>query len=138
MARKPVYGFHEASGQARTTFNGQRHYLGVHNSPKSKTAFNKIMAEWEAAHAERRPTGNVELTVSRLAFLFLKHADKEYRRDGVPTGETANFRHALQSMNSLFHGVRVIVIGPQARSAGPECDSGNEPQRLCIRSAGWI
>jgi hypothetical protein len=48
-----------------------------------------------------------------LAVLFLQHADKEYRRDGMPTGETANFRHALQSMNNLFHGVRVIDFGPK-------------------------
>ncbi|MFN8705770.1 MAG: hypothetical protein ACK50J_03755, partial [Planctomyces sp.] len=56
---------------------------------------------------------NVELTVSRLAVLFLQHADREYRNDGVPTGETKNFRHALRSMNNLFHGVRVIDFGPK-------------------------
>jgi len=111
MARKPVYGNHK--GSARTTVNGKRVYLGTYNSPESIAAFNKIMADWESAHAERTPTVNVELTVSRLAFLFLNHADKEYRRDGVPTGETANFRHALQAMNNLFHGVRGIDFGPK-------------------------
>lgn len=111
MARKPLYGHNK--GLARTTVNGKRVYLGEYNSPESKAAFAEIIAEWETAHAERRPTANVELTVSRLAVLFLQHADKEYRRDGVPTGETANFRHALQSMNNLFHGVRVIDFGPK-------------------------
>ena len=111
MARKPVYGNHK--GSARTTVNGKRVYLGAYDSPESIAAFDQIMADWEAAHAERRPTVDVALTVSRLAVLFLQHADKEYRRDGVPTGETANFRHALQSMNNLFHGVRVIDFGPK-------------------------
>ena len=111
MARKPLYSCNK--GLARTTVNEKRMYLGKYNSPESIAAFNKIMADWEAAHAERSPTVNVELTVSRLAFLFLQHADKEYRRDGIPTGETANFRHALQSMNNLFHGVRVIDFGPK-------------------------
>lgn len=111
MARKPVYGHNK--GLARTTVNGKRVYLGAYNSPESKAAFDKIMSDWEAAHAERRTTVNVELTVSRLAVLFLQHADKEYRRDGVLTGETKNFRHALQSMNNLFHGVRVIDFGPK-------------------------
>ena len=111
MARKPVYGNHK--GSARTTANGKRVYLGVYGSPESKAAFEKIMADWEAAHAERRPTVNVDLTVSRLAVLFLKHAEAEYRRDGKPTGEAANFRHALRSMNNLFHGVRVIDFGPK-------------------------
>ena len=85
MARKPVYGFHCTSGKARTTVNGKRVYLGEYDSPESKAAFDSIMADWEAAHFERRPTVDVALTVSRLAVLFLKHADKEYRRDGVPT-----------------------------------------------------
>lgn len=111
MARKPVYG--QNKGLARTTFNGKRIYLGEYNSPESKAAFEKIMSDWEEAHAERRTTVSVELTVSRLAVLFLQHAEKEYRRDGVPTGETNNFRHALQSMNNLFHGVRVIDFGPK-------------------------
>ncbi len=111
MARKPVYGNHK--GSARTTVNGKRIYLGEYNSPVSIAAFEKISADWEAAHCERRPTVNTELTVSRLAVLFLKHAEKEYRRDGQPTGETANFRGALQSMNNLFHGVRVIDFGPK-------------------------
>lgn len=113
MARKPVYGLHAASGNARTTVNGKRVYLGEYNSPESIAAFDKIMADWETAHVERRPSVDVALTVSRLAVLFLKHADKEYRRDGIPTGETANFRHALQSMKNLFHGVRVIDFGPK-------------------------
>ncbi|MFO0428715.1 MAG: tyrosine-type recombinase/integrase [Planctomyces sp.] len=113
MARKPVYGFHSTSGQARTTVNGKRISLGRYNSPESKAAFEKIISDWEAAHAERRTTVNVELTVSRLAVLFLQHADREYRNDGVPTGETKNFRHALRSMNNLFHGVRVIDFGPK-------------------------
>ena len=111
MARKPVYGNHQ--GSARTTVNGKRVYLGEYNSPESKAAFDKIMSDWEAAHAERRTTINVELTVSRLAVLFLQHAEVEYRRDGMPTGETANFRQALQNMNNLFHGVRVIDFGPK-------------------------
>lgn len=113
MARKPVYGFHRTSGQARTTVNGKRVSLGIYGSPESKAEFDKVIANWEAAHAERTPTVNVQLTVSRLAYLFLKHAETEYLRNGKPTGETANFRQALQSMNHLFHGVRVIDFGPK-------------------------
>lgn len=111
MARKPVYGCHK--GSARTTVNGKRIYLGAFNSPESKAAFEKIMADWEAAHAERRPTVNVELTVSRLAVLFLKYAEVEYVRDGKPTGEIHNFRMALRNLNNGFHGVRVIDFGPK-------------------------
>lgn len=113
MARKPIYGLHAARNLARTTVNGKRIYLGPYGSPESKTAFNKILAEWEAAHSERSKSAPVTLTVSRLAFLFLKHAELEYVRDGKPTGETANFRQALKALNNMFHGVPVIDFGPK-------------------------
>lgn len=111
MARKPVYGNHK--GTARTTVNGKRIYLGRYNSPESLAAFDKIIAEWEAAHAERKTTVSVDLTVSRLAVLFMQHADKEYRRNGVPTGEAKNFRYALRSLTHHFHGVRCVDFGPK-------------------------
>ena len=111
MARKPVYGCHK--GLARTTVSGKRIYLGEYGSPESKAAFEKISADWESAHAERRPTVNIELTLSRLAVLFLKFAEAEYVRDGKPTGEIHNFRMALRNLNHGFHGVRVIDFGPK-------------------------
>ncbi|MCA9050770.1 MAG: hypothetical protein KDA89_18655 [Planctomycetaceae bacterium] len=51
--------------------------------------------------------------MSRLSVLFLKHADREYVRNGEPTGEAANFRQALRSLTSYFHGVRIIDFGPK-------------------------
>lgn len=113
MARKPIYGLHATSGLARTTVNGKRVTLGKYNSPESRATFARIVEEWEAAHAERKPRGNSELTVSRLAVLFLQHAEREYVRDGRPTGETKNFRMALQAMTDQFHGVRVLDFGPK-------------------------
>ena len=113
MARKPIYGLHAARNLARTTVNGKRIYLGVFNSPESKKAFDKILADWEAAHSERSKSAPVTLTVSRLAVLFLKYAEKEYVRDGKPTGETANFRYALKAMTNMYHGVKVIDFGPK-------------------------
>lgn len=111
MARKPSYGKHK--GQARTTFNGKRVYLGQFGSPESHAKFQQIMAQWEADHAKRGTTMPVAMTVNRVAYLFLKHAETEYVRDGVPTGEAANFRHALKNLTSCFHGVRVLDFGPK-------------------------
>jgi len=111
MARRPVYG--QNKGLARTTVNGKRVYLGEYNSPASKAAFEKIISDWEAAHVERKPAVNVDLSVSRLAVLFLKHAEKEYQRDGQQTGEAKNFRYALKSLTHHFHGVRCIDFGPK-------------------------
>lgn len=111
MARKPLYNCDK--GLARTTVNGKRVYLGKFDSPESRERYQQILADWEAAHSERSKAAPVTLTVSRLAFLFLKHAELEYVRDGKPTGETANFRQALKALNNMFHGVPVIDFGPK-------------------------
>ena len=49
------------------------------------------------------------LTVSRLAILFMEHAEREYRRDGKPTGEADNF---CQALIASFHGVHVVDFRP--------------------------
>lgn len=113
MARKPVYGYHKTSGLARTTVNGKRISLGRYGSPESHARFQQILAQWESDHAERSTSLPVQLTVSRLVVLFMKHAEAEYTRHGTPTGEAKNFRYALRSLTNYFHGVRVIDFGPK-------------------------
>ena len=53
------------------------------------------------------------LTVSRLAVLRLHRVETEDRRDGMSARETANFLRALQSINTLFHAVFVMDLGPK-------------------------
>lgn len=71
MARAPVYGLHKPSGQARTTFNGKRVYLGPHGSTESVEKFHEILGRWESARVEGKNPADTKLTVSRLALLFL-------------------------------------------------------------------
>ncbi|MEQ9411564.1 MAG: hypothetical protein RIK87_27875 [Fuerstiella sp.] len=70
MARKPVYGLHKATGQARTTFNGKRIYLGPHGTPQSRQKFDEILAKWEAARSGKAASVLTRLTVSRLSICF--------------------------------------------------------------------
>jgi integrase len=113
MARQPLYRLHTTSGQARTTVNGKRVSLGKYGSPESRARYDQILAEWEANHALGTGSAAVDITVSRLAILFMQHANTEYVRDGRPTGEANNFRLALKAMTTRFHGVRVLEFGPR-------------------------
>lgn len=113
MARQPVYGLHKRSGQARTTFNGKRIYLGQHGSEESLQKFAGILARWEAAKCQGTNPVATKLTVSRLALLFLKHAETEYSKDGKTTKEYANFRQALRSLTRMYHGCHVVDFGPK-------------------------
>ncbi len=112
MARKPVYGFHKTSAQARTTVNEKRISLGKYGSRESKVIFDDILAQREADHAQRTKT-STGLTIGRLAVLFMEHADREYQHDRKQTGEANGFRHALKAPVAAFHRVRVVDIGPK-------------------------
>jgi integrase len=113
MPRKPVYGLHKATGQARTTFNGKRIYLGPHGSPESRQKFEEIFARWEAASSGRTVPAVTTLSVGRLSLLFMQHAAVEYQKNGKPSGEYHNFKQALRSLTRLYHGCRVIDFGPK-------------------------
>ena len=65
MARAPVYGLHKPSGQARTTFNGKRVYLGPHGSTESLEKFHEVLARWKSARVEGKNPADTNLTVSR-------------------------------------------------------------------------
>jgi hypothetical protein len=41
----PSYRLHKPSGQAVVTLNGRDFYLGEWNSPKSRTEFERLLAE---------------------------------------------------------------------------------------------
>lgn len=113
MARKPVYGLHKATNQARTKFNGKRIFLGRYDSPKSRRKFDEVLAKWEAAKAGRTTPTVSKLSLGRLAILFLEHAATEYSKNGKTTGEYDNFRQALRSLMRLYAGCRVIGLGPK-------------------------
>ena len=113
MARKPVYGFHSTSGQARTTVNGKRISLGVYGSPESKARYDEVLAQWEAAKASGKTPKLTNITVGRLAILFLEFARTEYSKNGKPSAEFDNFRQALRSLTQVYVGCRVIDFGPK-------------------------
>jgi len=113
MARKPVYGLHRATNQARTTFNGKRIYLGPYGSPKSHRSLDEVIAQWEAAEAGRVAPVVSKLSIGRLAILFLEQATVEYSRNGKLTGDHYNSRQALRSLTRLFSVCRVVDFGPR-------------------------
>ena len=84
---------HTPTGQARVLIDGKTHYLGGYGSPESREQYDDLIAEW----LSRQDTSRVTLTIDDLVLMFLDHAENYYRhRDGTPTGEARNMRHALR------------------------------------------
>ena len=107
--RKPAYGLHKASGQARVRIDGDDIYLGVYGTPESRDQYDDLMAEWFAKHGD---VSGYRLTVDELAIRFIEHAEQYYRKNGQPTGEANNIRSALRPMVAMFGTVRVRDFGP--------------------------
>ena len=116
-ARSPKYRRQKrpnSADQAFVELDGRRHYLGRYGSARSKEAYHRLVAEWEA-NGRRVPVDPNEITVTELVACFWRHAKDYYRdRDGKPSKELANYRLALRSLKTLYGPIRAIEFGPRA------------------------
>lgn len=75
--KKPRYGLHRATGQARCRINGKDHYLGEYGSPESRERYDELLAEWfDRAGDVSRHT----LIVDDLVLLYMEHVHQHYRK----------------------------------------------------------
>jgi hypothetical protein len=65
----PSYQLHKPSGQAVVTLNGVDHYLGNYDTPESRAAYDRLIAEWLANGRRFPPKPGAycgDLTVAEL------------------------------------------------------------------------
>lgn len=99
----PTYRLHKASGQAVVTLSHRTFYLGKHNSPESRTAYDRKIAEW-LAHG-RRPfwKPNEGLTVSDVFDRFDDLVLTGYTdHRGAPSSEVRVYRAAVSELLRLY------------------------------------
>jgi hypothetical protein len=106
--KKPSLSLHAPSGQARVWINGRYHYCGRWGTPEAQDEYERLVGEWfRGQDLESR-----RLTIDELALLYVDHADRYYRKNGEPTGESKNVRYALRYAIKLFGATRVADFGP--------------------------
>lgn len=119
----PSYRLHKISGHAIVTLAGRDHYLGPHGSPESLDAYKRLISEWTAAGPSTAAASAVAATsqndfrICELLAAFFEHAKSYYLKDGNPTGETANVKHATRPLAALYGMMPVIEFGPAALKA---------------------
>ena len=105
----PTYQHHRASGQARVRIDGKDRYLGEYDSPQSHELYADVIREWRLRH----DTSQFFITIDDLCLKFMEHANRDYlHRDGTPTGEADNLRHALRFRVNEFGTYHVRDFGP--------------------------
>ena len=103
--------------RAFVELNGKRHYLGPYNSPESKQAYHRLLAEW-SSHGQQLPVEPEEVTVMELAARFWAHAQDYYcKPDGTPTSELDDIRQALWPLKKLYGYTRASRFGPKSLKA---------------------
>lgn len=111
--RIPKYRKH-STGNAFVEVDGKRLYLGEHNSPQSKEAYRRIVAEvcsGQTISALAQPIDSV--TVNELVVDYIKrHVDVHYRKNGEPTSEARHIRDAVRPLCQLFGSEPASEFGP--------------------------
>lgn len=128
MKRNPVPSYlrHGQKDQARAVWtlpNGQRKFKllpGRFNSPESKTAYARLIAE-VAASPMAMPTQSDDpdgITISELFAAYKRYAETYYRTpDGKPTNEFRNIGLALRPVRELYDSTPAKDFGPLALKA---------------------
>ncbi len=112
MPRKKIPGYllHKARNKGRAILNGKTIYLdGAYDSPESRAHYDRIIAEL-LTKPERPDLINV--TIARLAILYVDYAKTYYRKDGKLTPEIGQIRAALKPLIALSASTPVSSFGP--------------------------
>ena len=115
----PKYRRHRASGQAVVTLLGQDVYLGPYGTKASRTAYDRVVAEWLAA-GRQLPTSLIDrdgLIIDELIARYWQHVKAYYLVDGKPTGEPERIRQVLKAVSKLYGDQLVASFGPLALKA---------------------
>lgn len=116
--RIPAYCHHKASGQAVVRLANRDIYLGRHGSAESREKYKRVIAQLVAsANDTAASPGRSSPTETRICELFLaylEYAEGYYVKNGKPTGETLNMKHAMRPVVELYGSCLVDEFGPLA------------------------
>jgi integrase len=115
--RVPGYRLHKASGRAVVTLSGRDHYLGEYDSPASRQAYNRLMAEWQAGGGKLAREISDGPTIAELASAWVAHATRYYRKRGRPTGQVNQAKRITNDLNQLYGDLPTSDFGPKALKA---------------------
>jgi hypothetical protein len=99
----PKLRLHKPSGRAVVTVRGRDHYLGKFGSKEAQVAYHRLLARLLADRPAptARPLPGA-MALNEVALHFLEYGERHYRRDGRPTGELDNVKHALGPLCRLY------------------------------------
>ncbi len=113
----PKYRCHKSSGQAVVTLNGKDFYLGPWKSKASLVEYDRLISEWTASGRRGLADAVNAITAAEMLVAYWTFAKQHYRKNGEPTNELANIRHALRPLKNLYGQTSLSEFGPLALKA---------------------
>src|SRR5690242_4975013 len=78
--KAPAYRLHKPTGRAVVRLGAKDVYLGRYNTPESRQAYDRVIAEWLARG--RQPAVPARATVRQVLDAFKRHARDYYKKRG--------------------------------------------------------
>jgi len=112
--RPPSYRKHKASGQAVVTIDRKDHYLGVHGTPDSRLRYERLITAWMQGEPvpAHEPGPESDITVAEVCVQYLRWAEGYYVKDGKPTTELGNVKHAIKALRESYAGLPAREFSP--------------------------
>ena len=119
----PKYRHYKPKNLAVVRIDGRDHYLGTYNSPESWEKYHRLLAE-HAVKGSVTPTakqgvetGSDDLTISELILEYWGYVQDYYRKNGEPTSQVEQIKHALCPLRQLYGSTPAKEFGPLALKA---------------------
>lgn len=119
----PKYRHYKPKDLAVVRIDGREHYLGRYNSPGSWERYHRLLAEHAVNQSVTPPanqgasTASYDLTVSELILEYWGHVQDYYRKNGRPTSQVEQIKHALRPLRQLYGSTPASDFGPLALKA---------------------
>ncbi|MEJ7591122.1 MAG: site-specific integrase [Planctomycetaceae bacterium] len=142
MRKPPTYSKNRASGHAKVRIDGRDHYLGPYGSEESRKLYDELIARWLCSG--RKPD-SVNVTMNRLAVLYIEHCELYYRKGGKITSEVSSIRCALKITLKQFgrlsvadfSSLKLQTVREAMIAAGWVRTSINQQVRRITRMLRW-
>lgn len=119
--RIPKYRLHKSWGLGVVTLGGKDVYLGKYGTPESQAEYRRVIAEWlacgrESAAQIASPSASTpaSIAINELVLSYLRFAKTYYVKNGRPTGELDNIKHAVKQLVVTYGHTDVEDFGPLA------------------------
>lgn len=121
--RIPNYALHKPSGQARVIIDGKHVYLGRYDSPESREAYARLIAERFASPGANAPPASMDrgeypdISIAEMLVDYVAFAEEYYVSDGQPTQELTSMKESMGHLRALYASLPAREFGPKALKA---------------------